>query len=61
MNSYLLFKSLHLIAVISWIGLYIFLEYSFTTLKNNNEIITSVFKVMGEKIILLYYDTSYDI
>ena len=54
MNSYLLFKSLHLIAVISWMaGLLdlprIFVYHS----ENNNEIITSVFKTMERK--LFYY------
>ena len=54
MNSYLLFKSLHLIAVISWmVGLLylprIFVYHS----ENNNEIIKSVFKTMERK--LFYY------
>ena len=54
MNSYLLFKSLHLIAVISWmVGLLylprIFVYHS----ENNNEIITNVFKTMERK--LFYY------
>ena len=54
MNSYLLFKSLHLIAVISWMAglLYlprIFVYYS----ENSNEIITTVFKTMERK--LFYY------
>ena len=54
MNTYLLFKSLHLIAVISWMaGLFylprIFVYHS----ENNNEIITSVFKTMEKR--LFYY------
>ena len=54
MNSYLLFKSLHLIAVISWmVGLLylprIFVYHS----ENTNEIISSVFKTMERK--LFYY------
>ena len=54
MISYLLFKSLHLIAVISWMAglLYvprIFVYHS----ENNNEIITNVFKTMERK--LFYY------
>jgi len=54
MNSYLLFKSLHLIAVISWmVGLLylprIFVYHS----ENNNEIISNVFKTMERK--LFYY------
>ena len=54
MNSYLLFKSLHLITVISWmVGLLylprIFVYHS----ENNNEIISNVFKTMERK--LFYY------
>ena len=54
MNSYLLLKSLHLIAVISWmVGLLylprIFVYHS----ENDNEIISSVFKTMERK--LFYY------
>ena len=51
MNSYLLFKSLHLIAVISWmVGLLylprIFVYHS----ENNNEIVSNVFKTMERKL-----------
>ena len=54
MNSYLLFKSLHLIVVISWmVGLLylprIFVYHS----ENNNEIVSNVFKTMERK--LFYY------
>ena len=54
MNIYLLFKSLHLIAVISWmVGLLylprIFVYHS----ENNNEIITTVFKTMERKLFYL--------
>ena len=54
MNTYLLFKSLHLISVISWmVGLLylprIFVYHS----ENNNEIIITVFKTMEKK--LFYY------
>ena len=54
MNSYLLFKSLHLIAVISWMAGLLYLPRIFVYhSENNNEIITSVFKVMERK--LFYY------
>ena len=53
MNSYLLFKSLHLIAVISWMAGLLYLPRIFVYhSENNNEIITSVFKTMERK---LYY------
>ena len=62
MNSYLLFKSLHLIAVISWMAGLLYLPRIFVYhSENKNEIITNVFKTMERKIVLLYYDTSYDI
>ena len=54
MNSYLLFKSLHLIAVISWMGGLLYLPRIFVYhSENNNEIISSVFKTMERK--LFYY------
>ena len=54
MNSYLLFKSLHLIPVISWMAGLLYLPRIFVYhSENNNEIITSVFKVMERK--LFYY------
>ena len=54
MNSYLLFKSLHLIAVISWMAGLLYLPRIFVYhSENNNEIITSVFKTMKRK--LFYY------
>ena len=54
MNSYLLFKSLHLIAVISWMAglLYLPRIFVYHSENNNNEIITTVFKTMERK---LYY------
>ena len=53
MNSYLLFKSLHLIAVISWMAGLLYLPRIFVYhSENDNEIITSVFKTMERK---LYY------
>ena len=53
MNTYLLFKSLHLISVISWMAGLLYLPRIFVYhSENNNEIITSVFKTMERK---LYY------
>ena len=54
MNIYLLFKSLHLIVVISWMAGLLYLPRIFVYhSENNNEIITSVFKTMEKK--LFYY------
>ena len=54
MNSYLLFKSLHLIAIISWMAGLLYLPRIFVYhSENNNEIITKVFKTMERK--LFYY------
>ena len=54
MNSYLLFKSLHLIAIISWMAGILYLPRIFVYhSENNNEIITTVFKTMESK--LFYY------
>ena len=51
MNSYLLFKSLHLIAVISWMaGLLYFPRIFVYHSENSNEIISSVFKTMERKL-----------
>ena len=54
MNSYLLFKSLHLIAVISWMAGLLYLPRIFVYhSENNNEIISKIFKTMERK--LFYY------
>jgi len=54
MNIYLLFKSLHLVAVISWMAGLLYLPRIFVYhSENNNEIISSVFKTMERK--LFYY------
>ena len=51
MNSYLLFKSLHLIAVISWMAGLLYLPRIFVYhSENTNEIIMSVFKTMERKL-----------
>ena len=53
MNTYLLFKSLHLIVVISWMAGLLYLPRIFVYhSENNNEIISNVFKKMERK---LYY------
>ena len=51
MNSYLLFKSLHLIAVISWMAGLLYLPRIFVYhSENDNEIITKVFKTMERRL-----------
>ena len=52
MNSYLLFKSLHLIAVISWMAGLLYLPRIFVYhSENNSEIKTSeIFKIMEKKL-----------
>jgi|TARA_B100001741_G_scaffold164103_1_gene135622 putative membrane protein len=51
MNSYLLFKSLHLIAVISWMAGLLYLPRIFVYhSENNNEVVTTVFKTMERKL-----------
>jgi putative membrane protein len=54
MNTYLLYKSLHLIATISWMAGLLYLPRIFVYhSENDNEIITNVFKTMEKK--LFYY------
>ena len=55
MNTYLLFKSLHLIAVISWMAglLYLPRIFVYHSQNNNQSTISEVFKVMEKK--LFYY------
>ena len=51
MNSYLLFKSLHLIAVISWMAGLLYLPRIFVYhSENSNEVVTTVFKTMERKL-----------
>ena len=51
MNTYLLFKSLHLIAVISWMAGLLYLPRIFVYhSENSNEIVTTVFKTMERKL-----------
>ena len=51
MNSYLLFKSLHLIAVISWMAGLLYLPRLFVYhSENKNEIVSGVFKTMERKL-----------
>ena len=51
MNTYLLFKSLHLIAVISWMAGLLYLPRIFVYhSENSNEVVRSVFKTMERKL-----------
>ena len=51
MNSYLLFKSLHLIAVVSWMAGLLYLPRLFVYhSENENEIVKNVFKTMERKL-----------
>ena len=57
MNTYLLFKSIHLIAVISWMAglLYlprIFVYHSDAVLNNKSEDLTSTFKIMERRLFI---------
>ena len=62
MNYYLLFKSLHLISVISWMaGLIISTKNFCLSSQNSDEKkISEIFKDNGKKIIFLHNDTSHD-
>jgi protoporphyrinogen IX oxidase len=51
MNTYLLFKSLHIVAVISWMAGLLYLPRIFVYhSENKNEIITTVFKTMEKRL-----------
>ena len=52
MNSYLIFKSLHLIAVISWMAglLYLPRIFVYHSQYNNKPLVSEVFKVMEKKL-----------
>ena len=57
MNTYLLFKSIHLIAVISWMAglLYlprIFVYHSEANVKNKSEDLTNTFKIMERRLFI---------
>ena len=57
MNTYLLFKSIHLIAVISWMAglLYlprIFVYHSEATANNKSEDLISIFKIMERRLFI---------
>ena len=62
MNYYLLFKSLHLISVISWMAGLLYLPRIFVYHSENSDDrkISDVFKIMEKKIVFLHYDTSHD-
>ena len=59
MNTYLLFKSLHLIAVISWMAglLYLPRIFVYHSQNDNKPLVSDVFKVMEKKLFFLHYDT----
>ena len=54
MNTYLLFKSLHLVAIISWMAglLYLPRIFVYHSQNSNKPIISDVFKVMERKLFL---------
>ncbi len=57
MNTYLLFKSIHLIVVVSWMAglLYlprIFVYHSEAVAKNKSEDLTSTFKIMEKRLFI---------
>ena len=62
MNSYLIFKSLHLIAVISWMAglLYLPRIFVYHSQYNNKPLVSEVFKVMEKKTFFLHNDTRND-
>ncbi len=62
MNTYLLFKSLHLIAVISWMAGLLYLPRIFVYHSQNNDkpLVSEVFKVMEKKTFFLHYDSRND-
>ena len=62
MNSYLLFKSLHLIAVVSWMAGLLYLPRIFVYHVENKEKkeATDIFEVMEKSIIFLHYAASND-
>ena len=60
MNLYLLFKSLHLIAVISWLAGLLYLPRIFVYhAEAAHESQKDIFKIMEKKTLQLYYDASY--
>ena len=60
MNTYLLFKSLHLIAVISWMAglLYLPRIFVYHSDKSNNEDINNIFKTMERRLFLYIMNPS---
>ena len=62
MNTYLLFKSLHLVSVISWMAGLLYLPRIFVYHSQNNDkpLVSEVFKVMEKKLFFLHYDSCYD-
>ena len=62
MNSYLLFKSLHLIAVVSWMAGLLYLPRIFVYHVENKEKkeATDIFEVMERRLFFLHYATCND-
>ena len=62
MNSYLLFKSLHLIAVISWMAGLLYLPRIFVYHVENKEKkeATDIFEVMEKRLLFLHYASRND-
>ncbi len=60
MNFYLLFKSLHLIAIISWMAglLYLPRIFVYHSDKSNNEDINNIFKTMERRLFLYIMNPS---
>ena len=60
MNSYLIFKSLHLIAVISWMAglLYLPRIFVYHSQYNNKPLVSEVFKVMEKKLFFYIMTTA---
>ena len=60
MNSYLLIKSLHIIAIISWMAglLYLPRIFVYHAENLNNKNITSTFKIMEKKLYNILYNTT---
>ena len=62
MNSYLLFKSLHLIAVVSWMAglLYLPRIFVYHVENKNKKEATDIFEVMEKRLFFLHNASSYD-
>ena len=63
MNYYLLFKSLHLISIISWMAGLLYLPRLFVYHAEtfNNEEKTITFKLMEKRLFFLYHESCYGV